>query len=58
MSIQMSPFMALYGYEAPSFMDFLVLDSRVPDAGDLLQESQDIVKALKDNITKAQNQQK
>ena len=58
MSIQMSPFMALYGYEAPSFMDLLLSDSRVPSAGDLLQESQDIVKALKDNITKAQNQQK
>jgi hypothetical protein len=56
MSIQMSPFMALYGYEAPSFMDLLLSDSRVPSAGDLLQESQDIVKALKENITKAQNQ--
>ena len=55
MSIQMSPFMALYGYEAPSFMDLLWSDSRVPSAGDLLQESQDILKALKDNITKAHN---
>ena len=58
MSIQMSPFMALYGYEEPSFMDLLLSNSRVPSVGDLLQESQDIVKALKDNITKAQNHQK
>ena len=39
-------------------MDFLLLDSRVPGVGDLLQESEDIVKALKYNITKAKNQQK
>ena len=67
MSIQMSPFMALYGYEAPNFMDgyeapnfmdLLLSDNRVPSAGNLLQESQDIVKTLKDNIMKAQNQQK
>ena len=55
MSIQMSPCMSMYGYEAPNFMDLLLSDSRVPSAGDLLQESQDIVKTLKDNITKAQN---
>ena len=36
MSIQMSPFIALYGYEAPNFMDLLLSDSRVPSAGDLL----------------------
>ena len=58
MPIHMSPFMALYGYEAPNFMDLLLSDSRVPSASDLLQESQDIVKILKDNITKAQNPQK
>lgn len=58
MSIQMSPFMALYGYKAPNFMDLLLSDSRVPSARDLLQENQDIVKALRENITKAQNQQK
>ena len=57
MSIQMSPFMALYGYETPSFMDLLLLDNRVLSVGDLLQESQDIVKTLKDNITKLLNQQ-
>lgn len=58
MSIQMSPLMALYKYEAPSFMDLLLSDSRAPSVGDLLQESHDIVKALKENVAKAQNQQK
>ena len=52
----MSPLMALYGYETPSFMNFFLSDSRVPSVGDLLKESEDIVKGLKDNITKAQNQ--
>lgn len=58
MSIQMTPFTTLYGYEPPSFIDLLLSDSRVPSAGDMLQESQDIVKTLKENIAKAQNQQK
>ena len=58
MSIQMTPFRALYGYDAPSFIDLLMSDVRVPRAGDLLQESKDIVNALKDNITRAQNQYK
>ena len=51
----MLTFMALHGYEAPNFMDLLISDSWVPNAGDFLQEIQDIVKTLKDNITKAQN---
>jgi hypothetical protein len=58
MTIQMTPFMALYGYEAPSFLDLFLGDSRVPSAGELLQESKDIVEVLRDNIAKAQNQQK
>ena len=58
MSIQMTPFRALYGYNTPSFADFLMSDVRVPCAGDLLQERKDIVDALRDNIAKAQNQQK
>ena len=42
--------MALHGYEAPNFMDLLLSDSRVPSVGNLLQESQDIVKTLKEGI--------
>ena len=55
MSIQMTPFRALYGYNAPIFFDLLTSDVRVPRAGDLLQESKDIVDALRDNISKEQN---
>lgn len=58
MSIRMSPFMALYGYEAPSFVELLFGDCRVPRARDLLQESQDIMRSLRENIQHAQNQQK
>lgn len=54
----MSPFMALYGYEVPSFLDMLLSDGRVLSVGDLLQEIQDTMKALKENITKTQNQKK
>ena len=36
MTIQMTPFMELYSYEAPTFLDFLLGDSRVPHAGKLL----------------------
>lgn len=53
MSIQMRPFRALYGYDAPNFIDLLMSDVRVPRAGDLLQESKDIVDALKDNMARA-----
>lgn len=58
MSIQMSPFMALYGYEAPGFLDLLFGDNWVPKAKDILPKSQDIMRSLKENIQKAQNQQK
>lgn len=50
MSIEMSPFMALYGYEAPNFVDMIFGDSKVPNAKDFLKDSQDIKKALKENI--------
>lgn len=57
-SIQMSPFMTLYGYDAPNFLDLPFSDNKVPSAKDLLQDSQDIMRSLKENIQKAQNQQK
>ena len=58
MSISMSPFRALYGYDAPTFMDMVFRDSRAPKAKDWLQDSQGILKALRDNLQMAQNQQK
>jgi transposase InsO family protein len=50
MSVGMSPFRALYGYDAPSFVDLAFGDNRAPKAKDWIQESQDILKALKDNL--------
>lgn len=58
MSIRMSPFMALYGYEAPSFADLMFGDSKAPQAKDMVQQCQNILKALKNNLQIAQNQQK
>jgi hypothetical protein len=53
----MTPFRALYGYDAPSFVDLEFGDNRAPKAKDWIQESQDILKALKDNLQMTQNQQ-
>lgn len=58
MSIGMSPFRALYRYDAPSFVEMAFGESRAPKAKDWIQESQDILKAIKDNPVMAQNQQK
>lgn len=58
MSIGMPPFKALYGYEPSSFVDRALGDSRAPMAKDWLQESSDIRTSLKDNLQRAQNQQK
>jgi hypothetical protein len=48
----------LYGYDAPSFVDLAFGDNRAPKAKDWIQESQDILRALKDNLQTTQNQQK
>ena len=55
MSIGMSPFYALYGYHALSFVDMMFGASKAPRAKDWIQESQDILRALKDNMATAQN---
>jgi hypothetical protein len=39
MSIRMSPFRALYGYDAPSFIKTVFGDNRVPGAKDWVEES-------------------
>ncbi|XP_059068770.1 uncharacterized protein LOC131859216 [Cryptomeria japonica] len=54
----MSPLMAQYGYEAPSFVDLMFGDSKAPQARDVVQQCQDILKALKNNLQIAQNQQR
>ena len=56
MSTGMSPFRALYDYDALNFIDMMFGDSRGLRAKDWIQESQDIVRALKDNVHTAQNQ--
>ena len=58
MSIGMTPFQALYGYKALTFADMAFGDSRAPKAKDWIQDSQGILKALKENMRMAQNQQK
>ncbi|XP_059071493.1 uncharacterized protein LOC131062988 [Cryptomeria japonica] len=58
MSIGMSPFQALYGYEATSFGELITQESKVPRAQDFVQQSMDIMKTLKENLQQAQNQQK
>ena len=50
MSIRMTPFKALYGYEA---LDYAYLEfgySRAPKAKDWIQDSQDILKIFKENL--------
>ena len=56
MSIGMSPFKALYGYEATTFGDLIIQERKVPRAKDFIQQCIDIMKTLKDNLNHAQNQ--
>jgi hypothetical protein len=58
MSIGMSPFRALYGSEPLSVIDLALQGSRAPMASDWLQDHQDILRSLRENIQRAQNQQK
>ena len=58
MSIGMSPFYDLYGYHALTFVDVMFGARKAPRAKDWIQESQDILRGLKDNLTTMQNQQK
>ena len=58
MSVWMNPFKALYGYEATTFGDLIIQESRIPGAKEFIQKSTDIMKVLKDNLCHAQDQQK
>jgi hypothetical protein len=58
MSIGMTPFRALYGYDAPTLIDLIFGDNRAPKAKDWIVESRKILKVLKENLQTAQNQQK
>ena len=50
MSIKMTPFKALYGYEARNFADLAFGDSRAPKEKYWVHDSQDILKVLKENL--------
>ena len=50
MCISMTPFRALYGYDAPSLLDLVCGDSKAPKANEWIQESQYIFKTLKENL--------
>ena len=50
MSIQMTPFKALYGYEALNFVGLDFGDNRAPKIKDWVHENQDILKVLKENL--------
>jgi hypothetical protein len=56
MSIRMSLFRALYGYDAPSFMETVFGDSKVPGAKDWVEESQRILQSVRENLQSTQNQ--
>ena len=49
MSIGMSPFKEIYGYDAFTFIEHIFGDSIAPKVKDLIKESQKQLKALKDN---------
>ena len=50
MSIKMTPFKALYGYEALNFADLVFEDNRAPKEKDWVHDSEDILKVLKENL--------
>jgi hypothetical protein len=58
MSIGMPPFRTLYSYDPLSFVEIVFGDSMVPMVQNWIQQTQDILRELKDQLQRAQNQQK
>ena len=50
MSIGMSHFKSLYGYDESIFIDNIFGDSIAPNAKNWIEESQEILKVLRDNL--------
>ena len=50
MSIGMSPFRSLYGYDALTFYDMIFGDSMAPKSRYWVEQSHEILKLLKDNL--------
>jgi hypothetical protein len=57
MSIGMTPFRELYNYDPLSFVEIAFGDSRAPMVQDMVQQSQDILRELKDHLHRVQSQQ-
>jgi hypothetical protein len=55
MSFGMTPFRALYRYDAPTLVDLVFGERRAPKAKDWIIESQEILKLLKENLQTTQN---
>jgi hypothetical protein len=51
----MTPFGALYGYDSLTFMEVVLGDNKAPMAKGWFQESQEIIRELKDHLQRAQN---
>jgi hypothetical protein len=49
------PIRGIYGYDAPSFVDFAFRERKDPKAKYWLEEIQDILRVLKDNLQATQN---
>jgi hypothetical protein len=58
MFIGMSPFNALYIYDPLTFVEIVFGDSIAPMVENWIQQSQDIIRELKDHLQSTQNQQK
>lgn len=57
-SIGMAPFKQIYIYAPLSFFDMVLGDNNAPRARDWLSKGQDILRFLKENLQRVQNQQK
>ena len=55
---KMTPFQALYVYEAPSWKELATNHIKVVSVKDHLEESQKILQLLKENLTVARNRMK
>jgi hypothetical protein len=58
MSIGMTPFRALYNYNRLSFIEITFGGSKAPIVQDWVQQSQDILRELKDHLQREHNHQK
>jgi hypothetical protein len=58
MSIGMTPFRTLYGYDSPILIELVFEESRAPKAKDWISRSHEILKLLKENPQTTQNRQK